>query len=66
MGQTATDLVLNLLSLMVEEERTNIRTAQREGIEIAKSQGKLRGGKNVIMHEQPKKTNWHMKGLLGY
>lgn len=45
MGQLVSDLVLTLLSWMVEEERTRIRTAQREGIEIAKSQGKFRGGK---------------------
>jgi DNA invertase Pin-like site-specific DNA recombinase len=44
MGQLVSDLVLSLLSWMVEEERTRIRTAQREGIEIAKSQGKFRGG----------------------
>lgn len=44
MGQLASDLVLTLLSWMVEEERTRIRTAQREGIEIAKVQGKFRGG----------------------
>lgn len=44
-GQLVSDLVLTLLSWMVEEERTRIRTAQREGIEIAKKQGKFRGGK---------------------
>jgi DNA invertase Pin-like site-specific DNA recombinase len=44
MGQLVSDLVLTLLSWMVEEERTRIRTAQREGIEIAKVQGKFRGG----------------------
>lgn len=44
MGQLVSDLVLTLLSWMVEEERTRIRTAQREGIEIAKKQGKFRGG----------------------
>lgn len=30
---------------MVDEERERIKTAQREGIDIAKSQGKFRGGK---------------------
>lgn len=45
MGQLVSDLVLTLLSWMVEEERTRIKTAQREGIEIAKKQGKFRGGK---------------------
>lgn len=44
MGQLVSDLVLTLLSWMVEEERHRIRTAQREGIEIAKSHGKFRGG----------------------
>lgn len=44
-GQLVSDLVLTLLSWMVEEERERIRTAQREGIEIAKKQGKYKGGK---------------------
>ncbi|WP_227001824.1 recombinase family protein [Virgibacillus necropolis] len=30
---------------MVDEERERIRTAQKEGIAIAKQQGKFRGGK---------------------
>lgn len=44
-GQLITEIVLSLLSWMVEEERDRIRSAQREGIEIAKKQGKFRGGK---------------------
>ncbi|WP_281998847.1 recombinase family protein [Priestia flexa] len=44
-GQLLTDLTLSLLSWMVEEERTRIRTAQRQGIEIAKKQGKYKGRK---------------------
>ncbi|GGE53420.1 DNA recombinase [Pullulanibacillus camelliae] len=44
-GQLVSDLVLTLLSWMVDEERERIRTAQREGIEIAKKQGKFQGGK---------------------
>lgn len=44
MGQLVSDIVLTLLSWMVEEERQRIRVAQREGIEIAKSQGKFKGG----------------------
>lgn len=43
-GQLVSDLVLTLLSWMVDEERERIKTAQREGIEIAKSQGKFKGG----------------------
>lgn len=42
-GQLVSDLVLTLLSWMVEEERNRIRTAQREGIEIAKKKGKYKG-----------------------
>jgi DNA invertase Pin-like site-specific DNA recombinase len=30
---------------MVEEERQRIRTPQREGVKIAKGQGKFKGGK---------------------
>lgn len=44
-GQLVSDLVLSLLSWMVEEERSRIKTAQKEGIEIAKKQGKFRAGK---------------------
>ncbi|WNF35239.1 recombinase family protein [Bacillaceae bacterium IKA-2] len=43
-GQLVSDLVLTLLSWMVEEERNRIRTTQREGIEIAKAKGKFKGG----------------------
>lgn len=39
------DLVLTLLSWMVDEERERIRSAQREGIENAKRQGKYKGRK---------------------
>lgn len=44
-GQLVSDLVLTLLSWMVDEERERIRTAQREGIDIAKKLGKFKGGK---------------------
>jgi len=50
-GQLVSDLVLTLLAWMVEEERTRIRTAQREGIEIARKQGKFRGGKKKYHKE---------------
>ncbi|MDL5041587.1 recombinase family protein [Heyndrickxia coagulans] len=51
-GQLVSDLVLTLLYWMVEEERERIRIAQREGIEIAKRQGKFQGGKKSIMQVQ--------------
>src|SRR5690625_1563207 len=44
-GQLISDLVLTLLSWMVDEERERIRSAQRQGIEIAKKQGKYKGRK---------------------
>jgi len=44
-GQLLTELTLSLLSWMVEEERKRIRTAQKQGIEIAKKQGKYKGRK---------------------
>lgn len=42
-GRLVSDIVLSLLSWMVEEERLRIRTAQREGIKIAKANGKFKG-----------------------
>ncbi len=44
-GQLVSEIVLSLLSWMVDEERERIRTAQKEGIEIAKKQGKFKGRK---------------------
>lgn len=44
-GQLVSDIVLTLLSWMVDDERNRTRAAQSEGIEIAKKQGKFRGGK---------------------
>lgn len=44
-GQLVSEIVLSLLSWMVDEERNRIRLAQREGIEIAKKQGKFKGRK---------------------
>src|SRR5699024_7315044 len=42
-GQLITDIVLSLLSWMVDEERERIRIAQKEGISIAKKNGKYKG-----------------------
>src|SRR5690625_173379 len=60
-GQLVSEIVLSLLSWMVDEERERIRSAQREGIEIAKKQGKYLGrkptyhakatGKNKLIYE---------------
>jgi len=53
-GQLVSDLVLTLLSWMVEEERNRIRTAQREGIAIAKERGAFKG--------KPRKYHTEAKG----
>lgn len=42
-GQLVSDIVLALFSWLVEEERTRIRNAQRDGIAIAKKEGKFKG-----------------------
>lgn len=44
-GQLVSEIVLSLLSWMVDEERERIRSVQREGIAIAKQQGKYKGRK---------------------
>lgn len=44
-GKLVSDIVLNLLSWMVEEERERIKQAQLEGIQIAKEKGKYVGRK---------------------
>lgn len=43
MGQLVSDIVFELLSWMVEEERDRIKTNQKQGIELAKEQGKYKG-----------------------
>lgn len=43
MGQLVSDIVFELLSWMVEEERHRIKTNQKQGIELAKEQGKYKG-----------------------
>lgn len=42
-GTFVADLVLQVLSYVAEKERENIRRRQREGIEIAKREGKYKG-----------------------
>lgn len=43
LGNLITDLVLQILSWLAEEERTKIKTRQKEGIELAKKQGRHLG-----------------------
>ncbi|MBD5797383.1 recombinase family protein [Bacillus pseudomycoides] len=52
LGNLITDLVLQILSWLAEEERTKIKTRQREGIEIAKKQGKHLGRPRTEITEE--------------
>lgn len=42
-GTLIADIVLQLLSYVAQRERENIRQRQKEGIAIAKAQGKYKG-----------------------
>ncbi len=46
--QFIADLVLQILSYVAEKERINIKTRQKQGIEIAKANGKKLGRPNII------------------
>jgi len=48
LGNFISDLVLQVLSFVAEQERRNIRERQAQGIAIAKKQGKYKGGKKRI------------------
>lgn len=47
LGTLISDIVLQLLSYVAENEREKIRSRQREGIEAAKAEGKYKGRKPV-------------------
>lgn len=47
LGSFISDLVLQVLSFVAEEERTRIRSRQKEGIEIAKAKGRKFGRPKV-------------------
>ena len=51
-GTFIADLVLQILSYVSAKERDNIKCRQREGIAIAKAQGKYKGGKPKEVDEQ--------------
>lgn len=51
-GTFIADLVLQILSYVSAKERDNIKRRQREGIAIAKAQGKYKGGKTKEVDEK--------------
>lgn len=52
LGSFISDLVLQVLSFVAEQERTNIKERQAQGIAIAKQQGKYKGRKETHQHTQ--------------
>ena len=53
------DLFLQILSYVAEQERINIRNRQRQGIDIAKSLGKYKGRKPIEVENFPEiYTQW--------
>ena len=60
LGNLITDLVLQILSWLAEEERTKIKTRQREGINLAKKQGKHLGRPRTTITDEfiLAYTNW--------
>ena len=52
-GQFISDLFLQILSYVAEIERQNIRTRQRQGIELAKAAGKYKGRKPIPTENFP-------------
>lgn len=52
LGNLIIDLVLQILSWLAEEERTKTKTRQREGIELAKKQGKHLGRPRTKISEE--------------
>ncbi|PDY38440.1 DNA recombinase [Bacillus wiedmannii] len=60
LGNLITDLVLQILSWLAEEERTKIKTRQREGIDLARKQGKHLGRPKTVITDEfiLAYTNW--------
>ncbi len=59
-GTLISDIVLQLLSYVAQKERENIRERQREGIAIAKSQGKYKGGQEKKVDEDLFQKNYSL------
>ena len=58
------DLVLQVLSYVAEQERLDIRERQRQGIEIAKAQGKYKGRKPIAVENFPDIYNQWKSNLI--
>lgn len=63
LGSFISDLVLQVLSFVAEQERTNIKERQAQGIAIAKQQGKYKGGKkriNIPINFEEEYKKWRL------
>lgn len=60
LDKALSDMFLSLLSYIAQNERESIRERQRQGIELAKSQGKFQGRKKVYTED----TNDPQKKLI--
>lgn len=63
LGTFISDLVLQVLSFVAEQERTNIRERQAQGIAIAKAKGKYKGGKRRLFipnNFEEEYTKWRL------
>lgn len=64
LGTFISDLILQVLSFVAEQERTNIKERQRQGIEIARKDGKYKGGKkriNIPNNFEEEYTKWKLE-----
>ena len=52
LGKFVSNLVLEVLSFVAENERSNIRARQAEGIRIAKERGVKFGRPKIVLNEQ--------------
>lgn len=72
LNQAMSDMFLSLLSYMAQNEREVIRERQKQGIELAKQQGKYKGRQPVYTKDSPDKqkqliyqqiVKWHQEGV---
>lgn len=64
LGSFISDLVLQVLSFVAEQERTNIKERQAQGITIAKKLGKYKGGKkriNIPANFEEEYNKWKLR-----
>ena len=64
LGTFISDLILQVLSFVSELDRSSIKERQRQGIEIARKDGKYKGGKkriNIPNNFEEEYTKWKLE-----